>query len=82
MWESKDQGKTWKKRKQLTQAKEKNHSYVRIPYRYQPDFFAFWADGDTKKRGPSNLYFANAKGDVFMMPDNFTDDWVKPIPVK
>ncbi|GJM64424.1 BNR-4 repeat-containing protein [Persicobacter diffluens] len=64
-WESKNQGKSWKKIKVLTAKDGKNHSYVRRPVHYHPDFKAFWFDGWGRKPSSSQLYYANEKGEVF-----------------
>ena len=82
MWESTNQGVTWKKVKVLTENSTRNHSYVRIPFNYQPEFFAFWADGNTKKRSESDLYFSDWDGTVFRMPRKITGEWARPIAVK
>lgn len=81
LWTSKDQGMTWKSR-QLTFNSLYNHSYARRPMHVHPDFFAFWADGHGRQKSSSRLYFANRKGDVFMLPPIMKRPFEKPIPVK
>ena len=68
MWHSKNNGKSWRKHKQLTQNSPYNHTYVRRPVNAHNDFYAFWADGDARQPSPSRLYFSNSDGDVLQMP--------------
>lgn len=77
-WESRDEGKTWKKTQQLTQHSTRNHSYARRPLNAHPDFYAFWADGDADKLSPSVLYFTNDKGAVFVLPYSMNSETAKP----
>ncbi len=80
-WESRDQGLTWKKTRDMTFTSERNHTYVRRPLHAHPDFFAFWADGHGRKPSESLLYFANRKGEVFQLPRKMKDDFEKPVRV-
>jgi len=83
MWISKDQGATWKKVKQLTHAKELNHTYARKPIGARPEFYAIWADGDTRKPSTSSLYFTDREGSkVWRLPVKMTGDTAKPEVVK
>ncbi|BDC48514.1 hypothetical protein F183_A08300 [Bryobacterales bacterium F-183] len=82
LWQSKDQGATWKQLKQLTNSRTVNHTYAKKPVNAHRDFYAFWADGDTLKRGPSQLYFANRDGDVFVLPSVMTGETAKPVRVR
>ncbi len=69
VWTSRDEGKTWHKQRDATHDSEFNHSYVRRPLNAHPDFYAFWADGDTEKFSPSRLYFTNRDGSrVWRLP--------------
>ena len=79
LWESKDEGKTWKKTKMLTSNSTRNHSYARRPLNAHPDFYALWADGDADKLSESKLYFCNKKGEVWMLPYNMNKDLEKPV---
>ncbi|MBS1825108.1 MAG: BNR-4 repeat-containing protein [Acidobacteria bacterium] len=82
MWSSKDQGASWKKIRRLTASKEFNHTYARKPVNAHPDFYAFWADGDTKKPSVSHLYFTNKEGTgVWRLPAKMTSDFAKPEPI-
>jgi hypothetical protein len=79
MWTSLDQGQTWAKLKDLTANSLRNHSYARRPLNAHPDFYAFWADGDARKRSASSLYFCNQDGSkVFRLPTQMTEESAKP----
>jgi len=83
MWISRDQGATWTKLKQLTHQSPYNHTYVRRPVHAHPDFYALWADGDTRKPSASRLYFTDRDGShVWQLPDHMEGDSAKPIPVR
>jgi len=77
-WTSKDKGKTWKSRR-LTHAKAFNHTYARKPVNAHPDFFAIWADGDTRKPSDSSIYFTNKSGSkIYRLPRKMPADFAKP----
>jgi hypothetical protein len=79
LWESTDEGKTWKKKTALTHNSSRNHSYARRPLYAHPDFYALWADGDADKLSPSELYFSNKKGDkVWKLPYDMKNKEEKP----
>lgn len=82
MWETKNQGKTWKKLKVLTQNSIYNHTYARRPINAHPDFYAFWADGDGRKPSESRLYFCDSKGNVYQLPTVINDEFTKPELIK
>jgi hypothetical protein len=82
MWLSKDGGKSWRKEKQLTNQSAMNHSYVRRPTYAHPDFYGIWADGHGRKPSESNIYFTNAKGEVFKLPRVSSDNMITPERVK
>lgn len=67
-WVSLDQGKTWRKQRQLTSDSEMNHTYVRQVQDAHPDFVALWADGHGRKPSQSSLYLADDQGNVFRFP--------------
>lgn len=79
MWVSNDQGKSWKKVRQLTHDSALNHTYVRKPLDAHPDFYAIWADGNARKPSECHLYFTNQKGDhVWRLPEKMTGDFAAP----
>lgn len=80
-WESRDEGRTWKRTGALTKNSERNHTYVRRPLNAHPDFYALWADGNPLKPSPSCLYFANKAGAVFRLPPEMKGKFAKPQPV-
>ena len=82
VWTSADQGRTWKQVKQLTHG-PLMHTYVRRPLHAHPDFYALWADGDTRQPSDSSLYFTNKAGDhVWRMPTKMKGESAKPELVK
>jgi hypothetical protein len=78
MWISTDQGVTWKKERQLTTVSKLNHSYARRVLNAHPDFYAIWADGNSRKPSQSSIYFCNQKGDVFKLPTMMIEKMEKP----
>ena len=79
MWTSKDQGNSWARVRRLTAATERNHTYARKPVNAHPDFYALWADGDTKKPSISCLYFTDRQGTaVWRLPPVMTGEFAKP----
>jgi putative BNR repeat neuraminidase len=68
LWISKDRGQAWKMSKQVTRNSPRNHTYARQPVNAHPDFYALWADGHGRKPSPSNLYFSDQNGNVFLLP--------------
>ncbi|MFH1500210.1 MAG: BNR-4 repeat-containing protein [Verrucomicrobiota bacterium] len=79
LWESTDDGATWAKTRILTAGSARNHGYVRHPVNAHPDFYAFWADGDTDALSRSHLYFANREGDrVHRLPYTMSADFAEP----
>ncbi|MCA9038521.1 MAG: BNR-4 repeat-containing protein, partial [Planctomycetaceae bacterium] len=82
MWQSRDQGVTWVKQRQLTSGSSMNHTYVRRALNAHPDFIGIWADGHGRKPSDSHLYFCNAAGDVFQLPREMTSDTATPKLVK
>jgi hypothetical protein len=83
LWESSDEGITWKKVKNITHDSPRNHSYARRPLKANDDFYSFWADGNADKLSESHLYFTNRKGDkTWALPYDMKDNFAKPISVK
>lgn len=81
VWVSKDEGKTWKKDKQLTKGSTSNHGYVRRPHHAHPDFYGFWADGNPDQLSESRLYFTNRDGKVSVLPYTMNSDSMRPTPI-
>jgi hypothetical protein len=80
LWISTNAGKTWAKKRNITQKSVHNHSYARRPVYAHPDFYAFWADGHADKFSESRLYFTNKKGNkVWQLPYNMPNDFAKPV---
>ncbi len=77
LWESKDGGKTWHNKRQMTRNSSMNHSYVRKPVNAQADFYGIWADGNGRKPSESFLYFTNQNGDVYQLPRNSSDPMIR-----
>lgn len=83
LWQSSDEGLTWKKIRNVTSNSRLNHSYARRPLNANDEFYAFWADGDADKLSESHLYFSNKAGDqVWMLPYDMKEEMVKPERVK
>ena len=79
LWESIDQGKTWKKLKQLTQKSKYNHTYCRKVVGADEDFVSIWADGHGRRPSDSRLYFTNRDGDhVWRLPVKMDGQFTKP----
>lgn len=68
MWESVDNGLTWKLLKHMTANSERNHNYVRRVVNGKSPFLYFWADGDPNKLSPSYLYIGDEDGEVWQLP--------------
>lgn len=81
MWSSRDQGETWKRQKQLTMTSQYNHTYVRRVLDAHPDFISIWADGHGRQPSDSRLFFSDAGGTVYQLPQQM-DDWAAPIALK
>jgi len=83
LWKSKDEGKSWKKIKDITSRSPRNNSYVRRPLNAHSDFFAYWADGNADEFSRSVLYFTNKKGNkVWQLPYDMKNDFEKPLRIK
>ena len=65
---STDQGVTWTKVMDVTSNSEMNHNHVQRPLNADPDFYAFWADGNSFEMSESNLYFCDKAGNVTKLP--------------
>jgi hypothetical protein len=82
VWASKDEGKTWSKKRQVTRNSEFNHAYVRRPINAKDPFYVFWADGNPDKLSISHLYFCNSDGTrAWRLPYDMTGEFATPEPV-
>ena len=78
MFTSQDRGITWQSKKVTTNSKL-NQSYPRRPVDANPDFYAFWADGNPLAVSESSFYFTNKEGThVWKLPRQMTHDFEKP----
>jgi len=75
---SEDQGLTWVQESAIASAAGRSASYVRGPFAAHPDFYALWADGDTRQASASSIYFATQKGAVFRLPASMGEQRVRP----
>ena len=79
LWTSDDRGETWRKERDVTRNSPLNHAYARRPVNADPDFYAFWADGNPDELSPSRLYFANKAGDhVWRLPYEMEEAFAEP----
>ena len=81
LWQSTDEGVSWKKTRDITHNSLYNHSYARRPLNANNDFYTFWADGDADKLSVSRLEFTGGGGKVWMLPYDMKKDLEKPIQV-
>jgi len=82
MWASRDEGRRWRKVRDVTRNSVRNHGYARRPVNAHPDFYAFWADGDPHQMSESHLYFTNQTGShVWRLPYNMQTDYASPLPL-
>lgn len=83
LWESRDEGGSWEKIRQLTRDSEFNHTYPRRPLNAHPQFYALWADGNPLEPSQSWLYFTDRDGSgVWRLPVEMTDDTAAPVLVE
>ena len=77
IWESTDEGSTWKRKRQITVHSERNHNYVRRVVNGKSPFMYFWSDGDPNKFSPSYLYIGDEAGGVWPLPFEMDKQEVK-----
>ncbi len=82
IWVSKDAGKSWKAKKQVTRNSPRNHNYVRRVVNGKAPFQYFWADGNPDELSQSEMYFGNLKGQHWKLPYEMQKDFEKPEKVK
>ena len=73
MWESRDSGLTWKKKKAVTESSARNHNYVRRVVNGKSPFMYLWADGNPNAFSPSYLYIGDDRGNVAQLPYEMDD---------
>lgn len=78
LWQSNDEGRSWKKVRALTGNSTRNQSYARRPLLAHPEFYSLWADGNADKLSRSEIHFSNKKGDVWTLPYNMEKDFEQP----
>jgi hypothetical protein len=78
-YESIDQGKIWKKAKQITCNSPRNHTYVRRPIDAHDPFLYFWADGNPDKFSISKLYFGDSSGNIWQLPYTMKGKMADPV---
>ena len=77
LWVTSNRGKDWS-RNPITDNSQFNHSYARRPRPMKEPFQVFWADGNPTNFSPSQLYFADLKGNVWRLPDRMDGDFAEP----
>lgn len=82
IWTSKNAGKTWHKKKQITANSALNNSYVRRPLNHKAPFNFFWANGNPEKISSSELFFGDFEGNIYLLPYDMKSDFEKPLKVK
>ncbi|MDF9834209.1 hypothetical protein M2103_002451 [Ereboglobus sp. PH5-5] len=82
MWESQDDGKTWKRTRQITRDSRLNHNYVRKVVNGANPFMYFWADGNPHEPSQSQLYFGDTNGNAWVLPYQMQGDRATPAPLQ
>ncbi len=80
-WSSTDRGATWVLDAELTPDATRNHTYPRRPLHAHEDFYALWADGDALNPSTSSLFFSDAAGNVYRLPELFPDGQMYARPI-
>jgi hypothetical protein len=81
VWESRDEGRHWRRTRMLTEGSAYNHAYARRPLHVHRSFYSFWADGDADSISASRLYFTDRRGRVFQMPYQMEGSYQRPVRV-
>lgn len=83
LWESRDEGKTWNKIRQMTMNSERNHKFARRPVNAKDPFFVFWTDGNPEGMSISKLYFGESAGERYwMLPYDMEEEYAEPVEVR
>jgi len=81
IWESKDEGKNWKKIQTITENSMYSHSYVRRPIDFHAPFCFFWADGHSHTFSKCKLYFGDFQGNIWQLPYEMKKDFERPVKI-
>lgn len=73
-WESKNEGKTWKRAITYTKDSPRNHTYVRRPVNAKDPFYSMWTDGNTERITKCYMYIGDSKGNVYQLPYKMKND--------
>lgn len=80
LWLSHDNGRSWRKERNITQNSAYNHCYARKPLNADPAFYAFWADGNPDAFSPSRFYFTNREGtECYLLPYVMDGEEASPV---
>src|SRR5690625_2464865 len=79
IWESRDEGETWTRRRQVTVNSKRNHKFARRPVNAEDPFFVFWADGNPDEMSKSKLYFGESSGERYWeLPYEMEGEFAEP----
>jgi hypothetical protein len=79
VWESRDEGRTWRRLRTLMRDSRLNHTYARRPLNAHPGFAMLWADGDAFAPSESSLYFTDREMKrVWRLPKAMTGEFARP----
>lgn len=79
LWISRDEGRTWFLRRNVTTNSRYNNTFVRGTLNSAKNFYGLWADGDADNFSASHLYFTNEKcNKVWVLPYDMTTEFKKP----
>ena len=78
VWKTTNAGKKWKKTAMLTKDSPYNHGYVRRPFGGTDPFFCYWADGNPDRITSSRIYFADSRGNIWVLPYDMKQEWETP----
>ncbi len=78
LWISRDEGRSWKKERDVTRDSEYNHTYARRPVNAGPGFYALWADGHGRRPSESRIYFCDRDGNAFRLPFSMDGEMARP----
>jgi len=83
LWESSDEGSSWKKVNDITSNSTRNNSHARRPVNANKGFYSFWADGDADKLSESKLFFTDEScKKVWVLPYDMKNDFERPLRIK